>query len=315
MRVFVTGGAGFIGSHLVAALSKEGHTVVVLDNFNGFYAPSLKLGNASSFASQVEVVEGDICSSATVGALFDRWHFDSVIHLAAYAGTRPSVRYPILYLRTNIGGTLQLLKAACRTGVSQFLFGSSSSVYGLKERMPFSEGLALSKTLNPYAASKLAAEELCRDFARLWGIRVVCLRLFTVYGPAQRPDLAIYKFTQSIFREVPIQKFGDGTTQRDYTHVEDVVQGILKALYYKGEIFEVFNLGKNSTTTLNELIATIEEALGKRAIIRPLSEQNGDMPYTCADVSKAYRLLGYRPQISLPIGVKKFVSWYLEKVR
>ena len=181
--------------------------------------------------------------------------------------------------------------------------------------MPFSEGLALSKTLNPYAASKLAAEELCRDFARLWGIRVVCLRLFTVYGPAQRPDLAIYKFTQSIFREVPIQKFGDGTTQRDYTHVEDVVQGILKALYYKGEIFEVFNLGKNSTTTLNELIATIEEALGKRAIIRPLSEQNGDMPYTCADVSKAYRLLGYRPQISLPIGVKKFVSWYLEKVR
>src|SRR5205085_5268823 len=169
--------------------------------------------------------------------------------------------------------------------------------------------------LNPYAASKLVAEQLCRDFARLYGIHVVCLRFFTVYGPAQRPDLAIYKFTRSISREVPIQKFGDGTTQRDYTYVDDVIQGILRALYYRGEVFEIFNLGKNSTTTLNELIATIEEALGKKALIQPRSEQNSDMPYTCADVSKARRLLGYQPQIGIPIGIKKFVSWYLEKVQ
>ncbi|ALJ56770.1 UDP-glucose 4-epimerase [Candidatus Xiphinematobacter sp. Idaho Grape] len=315
MRVLVTGGAGFIGSHLVSALSKEGHAVVILDNFNDFYAPSLKLVNVSSFSSQVKVVEGDICCSATVGALFTRWHFDSVVHLAAYAGVRPSVQYPTLYLKTNVDGTLQLLKAAHRAGVPKFLFGSSSSVYGLKEKVPFSEGITLSQTLNPYAASKLVAEQLCRDFACLHGIHVVCLRFFTVYGPAQRPDLAIYKFTQSISREVPIQKFGDGTTQRDYTYVDDVIQGILKALYYKGEVFEVFNLGKSSTTTLNELIVTIEEALGKKALIRPLSEQNGDMPYTCADVSKARRLLGYQPQISIPVGIKKFVSWYLEKVQ
>ena len=315
MRVLVTGGAGFIGSHLVSALSKEGHAVVILDNFNGFYAPSLKLANVSSFASQVKVVKGDICCSATVDALFERWRFDSVIHLAAHAGVRPSVQYPMLYLKTNVNGTLQLLKAACRTGVPKFLFGSSSSVYGLKEKVPFSEGIALSQTLNPYAASKLVAEQLCRDFAHLYGIRVVCLRFFTVYGPAQRPDLAIYKFTQSISREIPIQKFGDGTTRRDYTYVDDIIQGILKALYYRGEIFEIFNLGKNSTTTLNELIAILEEALGKKALIQPLSEQNGDMPYTCADVSKARRLLGYQPQISIPIGIKKFVSWYLEKVQ
>ncbi|QQY08581.1 MAG: NAD-dependent epimerase/dehydratase family protein [Candidatus Xiphinematobacter sp.] len=316
MRVLVTGGAGFIGSHLVSALSREGHAVVVLDNFNSFYAPSLKLANVSSFARQVKVVEGDVCCSATVDALFDRWCFDSVIHLAAYAGVRSSIRHQTLYLKTNIGGTLQLLRAASRMGVSKFLFGSSSSVYGPREKVPFSEGMALSRTLNPYAASKLAAERLCRDFAQLWGIRVVCLRFFTVYGPAQRPDLAIHKFTRSILKEVPLQKFGDGTTQRDYTYIDDVVQGILKALYYnEGGTFEVFNLGKNSATTLNELIATIEEVLGKRAVIRTLPEQNGDMLYTCADVSKACRLLGYQPQVTIPIGIKKFVSWYLEKMR
>lgn len=315
MQTLVTGGAGFIGSHLVRALSKEGHKVVVLDNFNNFYAPMLKRRNVSSFDNQVEVIEGDICCDATVNGLFNRRNFDSVIHLAGYAGVHLSFLYPALYLKTNLDGTLQLLKAAHRTGVSKFLFGSSSSVYGLKKKVPFSEKMPLSQTLNPYAASKLAAENLCGSFAYLYGIHVICLRFFTVYGPNQRPDLAIHKFTHAIYRGLPIKKFGDGATQRDYTYIDDIIQGILKALHYQGAIYEVFNLGKSNTITLNELIATIEEAVKKKAVIRSFAEHKGDMPYTCADLSKSSELLGYQPKVNVPMGIKNFVGWYLNKVR
>lgn len=313
MRILVTGGAGFIGSHLVHALLREEHQITVLDNFNDFYLPALKHENVASFRDRVEVVEGDICDVSTVDVLFDRSHFDCVIHLAARAGVRPSIEYPELYLRTNIDGTFRLLEASRRTSVPQFLFASSSSVYGLANRVPFSEDMALPQTLSPYAATKLAGEHLCGNFSNLYGMRTVCLRFFTVYGPRQRPDLAIYKFTKLIDEGHPVPKFGDGSTQRDYTYIDDIIQGILGALHYEKAPFDIFNLGESETTTLNELIKTIEEALGKKAIIEEsLPEQKGDMPRTCADISKAQVLLNYRPQIKISTGIQKFVDWYKE---
>ncbi len=314
MSILVTGGAGFIGSHLVHALLRQNHEVTVLDDFNDFYSPTLKRENVATFGGRAKVVEGDICDAPTVDALFDRSHFDCIVHLAARAGVRPSIQFPELYLRTNIDGTFRLLEAARRTGVPRFLFASSSSVYGLAKRIPFSEDMALPQTLSPYAATKLAGEHLCGNFSNLYGLRVVCLRFFTVYGPCQRPDLAIHKFTKSILEGCPIPKFGDGSTRRDYTYVDDIIQGVLGALCYEGKIFDIFNLGESETTTLNELIIAIEEALGKKAFIESLPEQKGDMPRTYADISKARALLNYQPQTKISLGIQRFVDWYREKM-
>ena len=311
MKVLVTGGAGFIGSHVVRKLLRAGHSVTALDDFNDFYDPAIKRANVQEFENQAEIIEGDICDAEKMRRVATKDKFDAIIHIAARAGVRPSVENPLRYIETNVTGTFNMLEAARAGGVGQFLFASSSSVYGLARKVPFSEDTPLPQTLSPYAATKLAVEHLCGNYSHLYGLRVVCLRFFTVYGPAQRPDLAIHKFTDHIFHGKPIQQYGDGSTRRDYTYVDDIVQGVVGALTYRRTPFEIFNLGENQTTTLSDLIAAIETALGKKAEIERLSEQQGDMPLTCADIDKARALLGYNPQVKISEGIPKFVAWYL----
>jgi UDP-glucuronate 4-epimerase len=311
MKILVTGGAGFIGSHVAQRLLGEGHEVSVIDDLNDFYDPAIKRANLQTLRGAVSLHEGDIRDLDFVASVFDANRFDAVIHLAARAGVRPSVNNPQLYIDTNITGTHHLLAEAHKHDVGRFLFASSSSVYGLAKKVPFSEEMALTQTLSPYAATKLAGEHLCGNYANLYGMRVVCLRFFTVYGPGQRPDLAIHKFTDSIHCGIPIPQFGDGSTRRDYTYIDDIVQGVTGALRYEGPNFDIFNLGENETTTLSELIAEIEKALDKKALIERHPEQLGDMPLTAADITKARQLLGYNPRTKIPEGIPKFVEWYL----
>ncbi len=313
MNILVTGGAGFIGSHICRRLLSEGHAVTIIDDFNDYYDPAIKRANVAAMGGAVKVVEGDIRDREQVRSLFAAGKFDAVIHIAARAGVRPSVKDPQLYIDTNITGTHHLLEASRQNGVGRFLFASSSSVYGLAKTVPFSEDLALPQTLSPYAATKLAGEQLCGNYSHLFGLRVVCLRFFTVYGPGQRPDLAIHKFTDAIHKGLPIPQYGDGSTRRDYTYIDDIVQGVMGALQYNGALFDIFNLGENQTITLTELIQEIEKALGKKALIERLPEQQGDMPLTSADITKARALLGYNPQTKIAEGIPKFVSWYLNK--
>jgi UDP-glucuronate 4-epimerase len=313
MKIIVTGGAGFIGSHVVRALLKEGHEVTVLDEFNDFYDPAIKRANVASFESAVEVSEIDLRHWEPVRDLFAKVKPDAVIHLAARAGVRPSILDPKLYIDTNITGTFHVLEAARLAGCTKILFASSSSVYGLSKTIPFREDLPLLQTLSPYAATKLAGEQLCGNFVNLHGMRVVALRFFTVYGPGQRPDLAIHSFTYAIENGRSIRQFGDGTTRRDYTYIDDIVQGVMGALSFvqgEGPLFEIFNLGENETTTLSELIASIEKALGKKALIERLPEQKGDMPLTSADITKARTLLGFAPKTPIREGIPAFVAWY-----
>lgn len=311
MKVLVTGGAGFIGSHIVRKLLQVGHEASIVDDFNDFYDPAIKRANVENFANRVEVIEANIENAGKMTEIIVKGKFEAIIHIAARAGVRPSVENPRAYIDTNITGTYNLLEAARTGGVEHFLFASSSSVYGLARTVPFSEDLPLPQTLSPYAATKLAGEHLCGNFSHLYGLRVACLRFFTVYGPGQRPDLAIHKFTNRIYKGQPIQQYGDGTTRRDYTYVDDIVQGVIGALNYRRTRFEIFNLGENQTTTLADLITAIETALGKKAVIERLPEQQGDMPLTCADIEKARALLGYNPQIKISEGIPKFVEWYL----
>jgi UDP-glucuronate 4-epimerase len=313
MTILVTGGAGFIGSHVVRGLLQTGTTVAILDDFNDFYDPQIKRANVKAFNGQAEVIEADIRNASAMKDVVGRGGYDSIIHIAARAGVRPSVQNPSAYIETNVVGTYNLLDAARLAGVGQFLLASSSSVYGMAAKVPFSEDLALPQTLSPYAATKLAAEHLCGSYSHLYELAVVVMRFFTVYGPAQRPDLAIHKFTDSIYRGRPVQQYGDGTTRRDYTYVDDIVQGVLGALKYRRTPFEIFNLGENQTTTLTDLIVSIENALGKKAIIEYLPEQQGDMPLTCADIDKARALLGYHPRVKISEGIPKFVDWYLKQ--
>lgn len=313
MRYLVTGGAGFIGSHLVKKLILDGHQVAVLDDLNDFYDPAIKRDNLAEVADKVELLEGDICDRDLVCSILQHGRFDTVVHLAARAGVRPSIQYPELYLQTNVLGTHHLLEAARKAGCGHFIFASSSSVYGLSKVVPFREDLPLPQTLSPYAATKLAGEHLCGNYSYLHGMRVVCLRFFTVYGAGQRPDLAIHKFTRLIHEGRAIPKFGEGNTRRDYTYIDDIVSGILGAISYQGERFDIFNLGESETTTLNELITHLESALGKKARIEQLPEQAGDMPLTNADISKARRLLGYNPTTKIAEGIPRFVEWFLSR--
>jgi UDP-glucuronate 4-epimerase len=285
----------------------------VLDDFNDYYDPQIKRANIAAVGSGIVLREGDIRNASLVQDVMAEGIFDSIIHLAARAGVRPSLIDPMLYIETNIVGTQNLLDSAHKNGVSKFVFASSSSVYGLAKVVPFSEELPLPQTLSPYAATKIAGEQLCGNYAHLYGMPVVCLRFFTVYGPGQRPDLAIHKFTDSIYHGKTIPQYGDGSTRRDYTYIDDIVQGVLGALRYQGPAFDIFNLGENQTTTLSELISEIERALGKKAMIERLPEQQGDMPLTSADISKAQRLLGYNPTTKIRDGIPKFVEWYLSR--
>ena len=311
MRILVTGGAGFIGSHLVEKLLADGHEVVIVDDFNDFYDPQIKRANIAGFTKDVTIHHVDLRDGESVRNLFHHEKVNAIAHLAARAGVRPSIQYPRLYYDTNVTGTLHLLEAARVTGVERFIFASSSSVYGASKTIPFSEDENLNQTFSPYAATKVAAEFLCSTYSHLYNLRVVALRYFTVYGPRQRPDLAIHQFTRRIYAGLPIDQFGNGSTRRDYTYIDDVIQGTMAAFEYEGPLFDVFNLGESETIQLKDLIVAIENALGKRAKINELPEQPGDMPLTCADISKARKLLGYSPTTRLSEGLPRFVDWFL----
>ncbi len=310
MKILVTGGAGFIGSHLVEKLVGEGHEVAILDDFNDFYDPQIKRRNLAAVAGQVLIHEVDLRDAEAVADVVVGGNFEVIIHLAARAGVRPSISQPELYYESNVGGTLHLLEAARRCGIGRFIFASSSSVYGVSRTVPFSEDLHLTQTISPYAATKIAGEFLCSTYSHLYRMRIVALRFFTVYGPRQRPDLAIHRFTRRIWSGKPIDQFGDGTTRRDYTYIDDIIQGVTASLGYEGPLFDIFNLGENQTIELKDLIGAIEAVLGRKAKINYLPEQPGDVPLTCADITKAQRLLGYRPQTSLQVGLPRFVEWF-----
>lgn len=315
MRILVTGGAGFIGSHLIEKLLADGHDVAILDDFNDFYDPQIKRANISTVAKDIAVHDLDLRGAKKVAELFRREKFDAIAHLAARAGVRPSIQQPQLYYDTNVAGTLHLLEGARMSGVERFIFASSSSVYGAAKKVPFSEEEHLTQTLSPYAATKIAGEFLCSTYSHLYKMRIVALRYFTVYGARQRPDLAIHQFTRKIQAGEPIDQFGDGTTRRDYTYIDDIIQGTMAALKYDGAIFDVFNLGESDTIQLKELIAAIEKTLGKKAKINRLPEQPGDMPLTCAHISKARKLLSYNPKTKFEDGLPRFIDWFLNSNR
>ena len=310
MKILITGGAGFIGSHFVERCLKLGHSVDVVDEFNDFYDPAIKRKNVALFAKDAPVHELDIRDGDAMLRLVKEGRFDSIVHLAARAGVRPSIKDPRLYVETNILGTLNLLEAAKQANVPRFICASSSSVYGVLKTLPFREDLALTQTISPYAATKLAGEQICSNYSHLFGLRTINLRFFTVYGPRQRPDLAIHSFSRAIWEGRSIQQFGDGTTRRDYTYVDDIMQGMEACLGYEGQLCDVFNLGESQTTTLSELISTIEASLGKKAIIQQMGEQPGDVPVTYADISKARALLGYNPHTKIVDGIPKFAEWF-----
>jgi UDP-glucuronate 4-epimerase len=312
MEVLITGGAGFIGSHAAEHLLSQGNSVTILDDFNSFYDPAIKRSNIQSLLGKARVEEADIRNAEAVLQIVRSCKPDAILHLAARAGVRPSIREPELYIDTNIKGTFNLLEAARLVGVPRFISASSSSVYGTLKTAPFREDMCLNQTISPYAATKLAAEQLCSNFSHLYGMRCISLRFFTVYGPRQRPDLAIHSFTRAIHEGRSIQQFGDGSTRRDYTYIDDILQGILACFDYDGPMCDVFNLGESQTTTLAELIASIELALGKKAMIEKLPDQPGDVPLTYADISKARDLLNYRPHTQIAQGIPRFVDWFLE---
>ncbi|MBK9214993.1 MAG: SDR family NAD(P)-dependent oxidoreductase [Chloracidobacterium sp.] len=312
-NVLVTGGAGFIGSHLVDQLLTEGEwRVTAVDDFNDFYSPEIKHGNISEHigSSNYRIVDADIRDWRTMEALFTQYHFDTVVHLAARAGVRPSLSDPRLYAETNINGTLNLLELARTHRVGHFVFGSSSSVYGINTKVPFAEDDRIHQPISPYAATKAAGELLCHTYSHLYEMRIVCLRFFTVYGARQRPDLAIHRFARLISEGKPIQVFGDGTTRRDYTYIDDIIQGVRSAIDYDQSQFEIFNLGESQTVELNELISLLENSLDLKAVIDHQPLQPGDVPITYADITKSRKLLGYDPHTTIAEGIPKFVEWF-----
>jgi UDP-glucuronate 4-epimerase len=316
VNFLVTGGAGFIGSHVTEALLKRGHSVWVFDDLNGFYDPRLKqanLGEIKATAGPFEFVQGDLLDPAALDRLFAQIRFDQVIHLAARAGVRPSLEQPALYQRVNVEGTVNLLEAARRHGVRKATIASSSSVYGVNSKVPFAETDPIFRAISPYAASKLACEALGHVYHHVYGMDVVMLRLFTVYGPRQRPDLAIRKFAALIDAGRTIPMFGDGSTARDYTYITDILQGIL-ACTEREFGFDIFNLGESQTVILSRLIGLLERALGKKAIIDREPSQPGDVPITCADLTKARAELGYQPAIRIEEGIPLFVDWFRRNV-
>jgi len=320
-RILLTGGAGFIGSHVAEALLRSGASLSIVDNLNRFYPPHWKQANlaAVSRAGSFQFCEASIDDVDALASVFESCRPDVVIHLAAYAGVRPSITNPRLYERINVGGTVNVLQMCRRFRVRKLIFGSSSSVYGATNNVPFTENEMDLRPISPYAATKIAGEMLVHSYAHLFGISSICLRFFTVYGPRQRPDLAIYKFTDSIEAGRPIQVFGDGTSGRDYTFVSDIVDGVIASIGFEpeqrnGVRYEVFNLGNSNPVSLNELISEIERATQRVAIIERCPWQPGDVPITWANISKASEMLGYAPKMSLQEGLHQFVAW-LRRVR
>ena len=317
MNFLVTGGAGFIGSHVCERLLRDGHSVCAFDDLNDFYPPAIKqeaLRGLQALALPFTFVHGDITDRDAVEELFASERFDQVVHLAARAGVRPSLAEPALYQRVNVEGTVNLLEAARARGVKKFTIASSSSVYGVNAKVPFSESDPIFSAISPYAASKLACEALGHVYHHVHGFDVAMLRFFTVYGPRQRPDLAIHKFASLILAGKPIPVFGDGSTARDYTYVTDTLDGVL-ACTRKEFGFEIFNLGESQTVTLSRLIELLEASLGRKAVIDRQPLQPGDVPVTFADISKARARLGYNPRVKIEEGISRFVEWYRSQGR
>jgi len=311
--ILVTGGAGFIGSHLCERLLSDGVHVICLDNFDSFYDPEIKIKNvegmAKKFSDLFELVTGDIRNPEHLKGISKKNKVDSVVHLAARAGVRPSIADPLLYQDVNIRGTIVLLEACKAHGIKNFIFASSSSVYGENQRVPFKEEDLDIQPISPYGATKRAGELLCYSYHHLFAMNIACLRIFTAYGPRQRPEMAIHKFTRLIDQGEKIPIYGDGSSRRDYTYIDDLIDGILGAIrYHKG--FEIYNLGESQTTSLKELIRLIEEAFGKKAHIEMLESQPGDVSVTYADITKAKRMLSYQPKVKMEEGIKRFVEWY-----
>ena len=312
MNCLVTGGAGFIGSHVCERLLLEGHRVWALDDLNDFYAPAVKernLQDLRGLGRPFEFIRADITDPRALAEVFGAVRFDQVIHLAARAGVRPSLDQPALYQRVNVEGTANLLEAARQARVRKLILASSSSVYGVNAHVPFRETDALRSPVSPYAASKLACEALGHVYHHVYGLDIVMLRFFTVYGPRQRPDLAIHKFTRLISCGQPIPVFGDGATARDHTYVSDIVDGVM-ACTHREFGYDIFNLGESQTIRLDQLITLIEKAVGKKAVIDRQPLQPGDVPVTYADISKAREQLGYTPGVPAEIGIPRFVEWF-----
>jgi len=309
-KILVTGGAGFIGSNLIEKLLKEGYEVVCLDNFNDYYNPQIKRNNIEPFLRErnFNLVEADIRDKDTLEKIFEEYKFQKVIHLAAQAGVRLSLKQPNLYIDVNVNGTLNLLELSKEYKIKNFVFGSSSSVYGATKEIPFSEEGKL-KPISPYGVSKRAGELLCYTYNHLYNLPFTILRFFTVYGPRQRPDMAIHKFTKLIDEGKEICLYGNGETSRDYTYISDIIEGIMSALNNDFN-YEIFNLGNSNPTNLSRLISLIEKKLDKSAKIRYLPEQPGDPSITFADISKSKRMLNYNPKIKMEEGIKRFIEWY-----
>jgi UDP-glucuronate 4-epimerase len=322
-NVIVTGGAGFIGFHLCGKLLELGTNVFIIDNFNDFYNPQIKRENVKELNSialknaiNLNIFEGDIRDTAFLNNIFTSNEIDCIIHLAAYAGVRPSIENPGLYADVNITGTVNMLEIARNFKIKHFIFASSSSVYGNSKNASYSETDIVDFPISPYAATKKAGELMCYTFHNLFNINVACLRLFTVYGPGQRPDLAIHKFTKLILEDKEIPLFGDGWTERDYTYIDDTVQGIIRATEFiekQDNIYEIFNLGNSKTINLKEMVNEIERCIGKQAKLKKLPPSMGDVNRTCADISKAKEMLRYSPKIDFTEGIRKFVIWYMSK--
>jgi UDP-glucuronate 4-epimerase len=317
MNFLITGGAGFIGSHVCERLLRDGHSVWAFDDLNAFYEPAIKratLRDLQALAKPFEFVHGDLTDVAAVNEVFASVKFDQIIHLAARAGVRPSLEEPALYQRVNVEGTVNLLEAARRTGVKKVTIASSSSVYGVNAKVPFSERDPIFSAISPYAASKLACEALGHVYHHIYGLDIAMLRFFTVYGPRQRPDLAIHKFAKLISAGKPIPFFGDGSTARDYTYVTDTVDGILACTRQEFG-YEIFNLGESQTVTLAYLVQLLEQALGQSAHLNRQPAQPGDVPITFADITKARERLGYAPSVKIEVGIPKFVEWFRSATR
>lgn len=310
-NILLTGGAGFIGSHLAEKLLAEGCTVTIIDNFDPFYPRAIKEKNIEAFRNDVKIqfLEIDILDITALGNI--NGDFDAIIHLAAKAGVRPSIENPIAYQDVNVKGTQNLLEFARKRNIKQFVFASSSSVYGVNKNLPWSEDDHVLNPISPYASTKISGELLGHVYSHLYGIRFIALRFFTVFGPRQRPDLAIHLFTKKILNKEKIKVFGDGTTKRDYTYVTDIVEGIYRALQYESSPFEVFNLGNNETISLSLLIETLEDVFNQKAEIERFPQQPGDVPATFANIEKAKNLLQYKPETNFREGIIKFKEWFL----
>jgi UDP-glucuronate 4-epimerase len=314
--VLITGGAGFIGSHLCRRLLREGVRVICLDNFDSFYDPNIKIKNieglTEAYPGLFELITGDIRNPEQLREVFQKNRVNLVIHLAARAGVRPSIEHPLIYQDVNIRGTITLLEICKEFGIKEFIFASSSSVYGENQRIPFSEDDLHIQPISPYGVTKRAGELLCYSYHHLYGMNMACLRIFTAYGPRQRPEMAIHKFTRLIDLGEVIPIYGDGSSRRDYTYIDDLIDGIMATVsHLKG--FEIYNLGESQTTSLIELVKLIEEAFGKKANFEMLDPQPGDVSVTFADITKARQRLNYQPKITMEEGIKRFVQWYKEK--